>query len=181
MNLINWLLNYKMDASIYFEFSYGNTMQYDFLCIFETLDHMQHTKFIYLFFYLCFLLKKNWGLRGIFLKGGKITKKKKKQYKVLRGVFFTCFFYYYYYYYIYIYIPFLFFSLFFWRVRSTWTGWPDCGDPTESTKKQTEWKKTKQNKTDKKEWKTQKLKFFEHKRIKTKKTKTNRWMFFVFP
>jgi hypothetical protein len=34
---------------------------------------------------------------------------------------------------------------------------------------------------DKKEWKTQKLKIFEHKRIKTKKTKTNRWMFFVFP
>ena len=47
-----------MHASIYFEFSYGNTMQYDFLYIFETLDHMQHTKFIYLFFYLCYLLKK---------------------------------------------------------------------------------------------------------------------------
>jgi len=39
-----------MHASIYFEFSYGNTMQYDFLCIFETLDYMQHTK-IYLFIY----------------------------------------------------------------------------------------------------------------------------------
>jgi len=112
MNLINWLLNYKMDASIYFEFSYGNTMQYDFLCIFETPDHMQHTKFIYLFFYLCFLLKKNWGLRGIFLKGGKITKKKKKQYKVLRGVFFTCFFFIIIYIYIYIYSFSFLFSFF---------------------------------------------------------------------
>jgi hypothetical protein len=59
MNLINWLLNHKMYASIYFEFSYGNTMQYDFRCIFETPDHMQHTK-IYLFiFLLVFSSKKN--------------------------------------------------------------------------------------------------------------------------
>jgi hypothetical protein len=26
---------------MYFEFSYGNTTQYDFLCIFETLGYMQ--------------------------------------------------------------------------------------------------------------------------------------------
>jgi len=48
-----------MHANIYFEFSYGNTMQYDFLCIFETLDYMQHTK-SYLFIYLLvFSSKKN--------------------------------------------------------------------------------------------------------------------------
>jgi hypothetical protein len=145
MNLINWLLNHKMHASIYFEFSYGNTMQYDFLCIFETLDHMQHTKFIYLFFYLCFLLKKNWGLRGIFLKGGKITKKKKKQYKVLRGVFFTCFFFFYYYYY-YIYI-FLFFSFLFFFGGS---GQPERVDPivvTQPSQPKNKPNERKQNKT----------------------------------
>jgi hypothetical protein len=54
-----------MHANIYFGFSYGNTMQYDFLCIFETPDYMQHTK-NYLFIYLLvFSSKKNWGLRGV--------------------------------------------------------------------------------------------------------------------
>ena len=42
MNSLNWLLNPKMHANMYFEFSYENTMQYDFLFIFETLGHMQH-------------------------------------------------------------------------------------------------------------------------------------------
>jgi len=41
MNLINWLLNPKMHANMYFKFPYGNTTQYDFLCIFETLGRMQ--------------------------------------------------------------------------------------------------------------------------------------------
>ena len=31
MNLVNWLLNPKMYANMYFEFSYENIKRYDFL------------------------------------------------------------------------------------------------------------------------------------------------------
>ena len=50
MNLINWLLNSKIHANMYFEFSYGNTTQ------------CNRQKIILLFFLFLFLLK---GLRKI--------------------------------------------------------------------------------------------------------------------
>ena len=45
------LLNIKMHVNTYFEFSYGNTKQYDFLCIFEGLGRIQLKTFnsFYLF------------------------------------------------------------------------------------------------------------------------------------
>jgi hypothetical protein len=45
MNLINWLLNPKIHVNKYFEFLYGNTKQYDFLCIFERLGYIQLKNF----------------------------------------------------------------------------------------------------------------------------------------
>ena len=42
-----------MHARTYFELKYGNTKQYDFLCIFEKLDSM-HTHKTYVF---CIFLK----------------------------------------------------------------------------------------------------------------------------
>jgi hypothetical protein len=47
---------------MYFEFSYGNTTQYDFLCIFKILGRMQHTKNYFIVFSFSFSskrLKKN--------------------------------------------------------------------------------------------------------------------------
>jgi amino acid transporter len=68
---------------MYFEFSYGNTRQYDFLCIFKTLGRMQHKK-IFLFFTCGFILKKKLRFKRNFPKRGKILKRKKK--------IFLCFF-----------------------------------------------------------------------------------------
>ena len=46
MNLMKWLLNPKMHANMYFEFSYGNTMQYNFLCILRHLAVCKKDKLI---------------------------------------------------------------------------------------------------------------------------------------
>jgi len=47
-----------MHANMYFEFSYGNITQYDFLCIFETLGHMQ-LKHLILFVLLVLNIQKH--------------------------------------------------------------------------------------------------------------------------
>jgi len=95
MNLINWLLNSKIHANMYFEFSYGNTTQ------------CNRQKIILLFFLFLFLLK---GLRKI---NEKKRRKKMEGNRKAKGLF--CFF--------IIYIPFLLFFFFLFRgTRSTLTG-----------------------------------------------------------
>jgi hypothetical protein len=47
-----------MHANTYFEFSYGNTKQYDFLCIFERLDCIQ-LKYLILFVFLVLNIQKH--------------------------------------------------------------------------------------------------------------------------
>jgi len=99
MNLINWLLNSKIHANMYFEFLYGNTM--------GILRNVTHKKLFYCFFLFLFLLK---GLRKI---NEKKRRKKMEGNRKAKGLF--CFF--------IIYIPFLLFFFFLFRgTRSTLTG-----------------------------------------------------------
>jgi hypothetical protein len=99
MNLINWLLNSKIHANMYFEFLYGNTM--------EILRNVTHKKLFYCFFLFLFLLK---GLRKINEK-----KKKKKNGRKQKSKRAFLFFY-------YIYSFFFIFLFFFRGTRSTLTG-----------------------------------------------------------
>jgi hypothetical protein len=158
-----WSNSHEFIANMYFEFSYENNTQYDFLCIFETLGCMQHKKS----FFIVFLrVKKNWGLKGVFPK--KILKKKQKN-----GDFmFLCFF-------ILSFSLFSFYPFFcFFRLRR-----PERVDPVELTwlgltrssqLKKNRRKETK-NKTNQKWKKTQKLENFSIKN----ESKQNIWMFFV--
>jgi hypothetical protein len=109
---------------MYFEFSYGNTRQYDFLCIFKTLGRIQHKKNLFIF-YLWFYPLKKLRFKKNFPKRGKILKRKKR--------FFFVF-----YYYMYIF----FFYLFFGSGQPEWVDSVEA-DPIESTQKQIEGEKEK--------------------------------------